>query len=88
MVFAYRDDWQQARELVDYAAREVVAAIPPEEPISMDGETAFATVAAAKERHFRSVISSVGCWTRTWRRSIAFDPHIPVSGPLQVANLS
>lgn len=43
MVFAYRDDWQQARGLVDYVAREVVAAIPPEQRISFDGETALVT---------------------------------------------
>lgn len=43
MVFAYRDDWGQARELVDYVAHEVVAAIPPEQRISMGGETGLVT---------------------------------------------
>jgi hypothetical protein len=38
-VFAYRDDWRQARDLVHRLARDVVGAIPPSLVSELRGQT-------------------------------------------------
>jgi hypothetical protein len=38
-VFAYRDDWLQARDLVHWLARDVVGAIPPSQVAELRGQT-------------------------------------------------
>jgi hypothetical protein len=43
VVFAYRDDWQEARELVQRLAREVVGAIPLEQRGDLHGQTLLVT---------------------------------------------
>jgi len=43
VVFAYRQNWEQARLLVDLLSRDVVAVIPPEQRVALAGETAVIT---------------------------------------------
>jgi hypothetical protein len=52
MVFAYRSDWEQTRELMDYLANEVIGSLSPEERVALGGETAVVTGSRGESETF------------------------------------
>ena len=52
MVFAYRSDWEQTRELMDYLANEVVGSLSPAERVVLGGETAVVTGSRGESETF------------------------------------
>ena len=52
MVFAYRRDWEQTRNLMEHLAANVVASLSPEERIAIDGETGVVTGSRGESETF------------------------------------
>jgi hypothetical protein len=52
IVFAYRKDWDEARDLMDYLANNVVASLSPAQLQALDGETAVVTGSRGESETF------------------------------------
>ena len=52
MVYAYRRDWEQTRDLINHLVTNVVASLSPAERLELDGETAVVTGSRGESETF------------------------------------